>query len=310
MTTLDKYRGVFPAFYACYDDEGNISPERIRQLAEHYRDVGVKGLYVGGSSGECIYQTVEERKIVLEEVVNAVGDDMTIIAHVAAPSTHNSIELAQHAESLGKVDALAAIPPLYYRLPDHAVESYWMSIIRSTELNFIIYNIPSTTGYELSPDMYDKMLEDPRVIGIKNSSIPVQDIYEFRKIQSHESIIFNGADEQFIAGRMMGADGGIGGTYGVMPELFMELDQLFKECKLEEAQELQYDINEVIAKITSGHGSMYDIIKHVIKINDGIELGSVREPLPRVNGDDEERIEEIASLIKKYEAKYLRKVLA
>ena len=108
MINLNKYRGIIPAFYACYDEAGNISGERVEKLANYYLDKGVKGLYVGGSSGECIYQTVEERKLVLEHVMRAVGGKMTIIAHIAAPSTRDSITLAKHAESLG-VDALAAI---------------------------------------------------------------------------------------------------------------------------------------------------------------------------------------------------------
>ena len=61
-----KYEGVIPAFYACYDGQGAVSPERVRALARYLLDKGVTGLYVGGSSGECIYQSVEERKTVLE----------------------------------------------------------------------------------------------------------------------------------------------------------------------------------------------------------------------------------------------------
>ena len=69
MSDLNKYQGVIPAFYACYDDQGNISPERVRGLTRHLLAKGVNGLYVGGSSGECIYQSVEERKVVLENVM-------------------------------------------------------------------------------------------------------------------------------------------------------------------------------------------------------------------------------------------------
>lgn len=58
----EKFKGVFPAFYACYDDKGEISAERTQLLAKHLMEKGVKGLYVGGSSGECIYQSVEDRK--------------------------------------------------------------------------------------------------------------------------------------------------------------------------------------------------------------------------------------------------------
>ena len=57
MANLEKYKGVIPAFYACYDAEGNVSPERVRALTEYHIRKGVKGVYVNGSSGECIYQS-------------------------------------------------------------------------------------------------------------------------------------------------------------------------------------------------------------------------------------------------------------
>lgn len=60
MRNLDKYKGVIPAFYACYDKEGNISPEGVRSLTRYFIEKGVKGVYVNGSSEECIYQSVED----------------------------------------------------------------------------------------------------------------------------------------------------------------------------------------------------------------------------------------------------------
>ena len=71
MRNLDKYKGVIPAFYACYDKEGNISPEGVQALTKYFIEKGVKGVYVNGSSGECIYQSVEDKKIVLENVMKA-----------------------------------------------------------------------------------------------------------------------------------------------------------------------------------------------------------------------------------------------
>src|SRR3712207_3208434 len=107
MKTLTKYQGIIPAFYACYDAEGNISPERVRALTQYYLDKGVQGLYVNGSSGECIYQSVADRKLVLEHVMAVAKGKLTIINHVACNNTKDSIELAKHAEALG-VDAIAA----------------------------------------------------------------------------------------------------------------------------------------------------------------------------------------------------------
>ncbi|MDN6161616.1 MAG: dihydrodipicolinate synthase family protein [Atopostipes sp.] len=301
---LKKYKGIIPALYAAYDDEGNVSPKRVKKLAKHYLDTGVNGLYVGGSSGECIYQTIAERKLVLENVMEAVGEKITIIAHIAATSTKESIELAKHAEKLG-VDALAAIPPIYYSLPDHAVVKYWTDIIESTNSDFFIYNIPSTTGHELSPEMFLKLLEYPQVIGIKNSSASVLDIQNFRKIQTRDTIIYSGVDEQYIAGRVMGADGGIGSTYGVMPKLYLQLEEFIQKNKLELAQDLQFAIDDIIARILIQEGSLYGVMKKVLEINEGILAGNVRNPLPKITDNDQSAIKEIAKMIKTAEEKYI-----
>lgn len=297
MRDLNKYKGIIPAFYACYDDEGEISPARVQALTKFYIDKGVKGVYVNGSSGECIYQSVKDRKVVLENVVEAAEGKLTIIAHVACNNTRDSIELAKHAEELG-VDAIAAIPPIYFRLPEYAIAKYWNDISDAApNTDFIIYNIPQLAGVHLTPNLYEKMRENPRVIGVKNSSMPVQDIETFAAASGNDYIVFNGPDEQFLGGLIMGAEGGIGGTYGAMPELFLILDQLIKDKELERAKNLQYKINRIISKLVSGHGNMYGMIKEVLRINEDLDLGSVREPLPSLSDNDLTIAKEAAGMI-------------
>lgn len=146
MKNISKYQGIIPAFYACYDDQGAVSPERVEALTKYMIKKGVKGVYVGGSSGECIYQSVEERKLVLEHVMKASEGKLTVIAHVACNNTAESMELAAHAESLG-VDAIAAIPPIYFHLPEHAIAQYWNDISSAApNTDFVIYNIPQLAG--------------------------------------------------------------------------------------------------------------------------------------------------------------------
>ena len=279
MRNLEKYRGIIPAFYACYDENGEISPERVRALTEYHIKKGVKGIYVNGSSGECIYQSVEDRKIVLENVMEVAKGKLTVIAHVACNNTKDSVELAKHAESLG-VDAIAAIPPIYFHLPEYAIADYWNAMSAAApNTDFVIYNIPQLAGVALTMNLFAKMRENPKVIGVKNSSMPVQDIQMFKAAAGEDYIIFNGPDEQFISGRVIGAEAGIGGTYGVMPELFLKMDELVKENRLDEAREVQYAANEVIYKMCSCHGNMYAVIKEILRINENLDLGSVRAPL-------------------------------
>ena len=297
MRDLEKYRGIIPAFYACYEDDGSVSAERTQALTQHLIDKNVKGVYVCGSSGECIYQSKEERKLILENVMKIAKGKITVIAHVACNNTADSQELAAHAESLG-VDAIASIPPIYFHLPDHAIAQYWNDISSAApNTDFIIYNIPQLAGVALSIPLYKEMLKNPNVIGVKNSSMPVQDIQMFKQAAGPDYIIFNGPDEQFMSGRVIGAEGAIGGTYGVMPELYLKLDEYVRAGKMEEAREIQYACDEIIYKMCSAHGNMYAVIKAILKINEGLELGGVKEPLPGLIDEDSDIVKKAAQMI-------------
>jgi N-acetylneuraminate lyase len=294
---LEKYRGVFPAFYACYDDDGNVSPERTRALVRHLIAKGVTGLYVGGSSGECIYQSVADRKCTLENVMAEAKDKIVIIAHVACNNTKDSMELAAHAQSLG-VDAIAAIPPIYFHLPAHSIAAYWNDISAAApDTDFIIYNIPQLAGVSLTVPLLQEMRKNPRVIGVKNSSMPVQDIQTFKAQGGDDIVVFNGPDEQFVGGLCMGADGGIGGTYGVMPELYLKMYSLLQKGEVEKAQSIQYDVNEIIAVMCGTGANLYAVMKAIIELREGLKLGGVRAPLSNATAEDKPTIERGAALI-------------
>lgn len=304
MSDLTRFHGVLPAFYACYDDEGQVSPERVRALTRYFVDSGVKGTYVCGSSGECIYQSKEERKVVLENVMDEAKGKLTVIAHVACNNTADSMELAAHAESLG-VDAIASIPPIYFHLPEYGIAKYWNDISSAApNTDFIIYNIPQLAGVALSVNLFKEMRKNPRVIGVKNSSMPVQDIQMFKDAGGKDCIVFNGPDEQFISGRMMGAEGAIGGTFAVMPQLYLTADEAFRSGNFEKAREIQYVIDRIIYAMCACKGNMYAVAKEILRRNEGLNIGDVRLPLTPLCEDDMPQVETCATMIKEALAKY------
>ena len=301
MCKIEKYEGIIPAFYACYDKDGAINPTAVRELTRWFIDNGVNGLYVGGSSGECIYQSVAERKLVLENVMEEARGKLTVIAHIACNNTADSQELARHAESLG-VDAIASIPPIYFKLPPHAIAKYWNDMSAAApNTDFIIYNIPQLAGVSLTVPLLKEMLKNPKVIGVKNSSMPTQDIQMWR---DEGAIVFNGPDEQLISGLVMGAIGGIGGTYGAMPELYVELYRCVKAGELAKALEIQNECCRIIYKLCSGYGNMYGMIKEVLRINGGPDCGSVRAPLAELVENDLPIAQECAAMIRAAIEKY------
>ena len=299
---IAKYQGIFPAFYACYDEKGSIDPQRCEQFTEYLIGKGVTGLYVGGSSGECIYQSVADRKLILEHVMKVAKGRIVIIAHVACNNTADSMELAAHAESLG-VDAIASIPPIYFHLPAHAVAKYWNDISSAApNTDFIIYNIPQLAGVALTTDLLKEMLKNPRVIGVKNSSMPVQDIETWR---AEGCIVFNGPDEQLASGLVAGAIGGIGGTYAAMPELYIKIYNLVKENKIAEAREVQDECLRIISALCSCHGNMYAVIKECIRKMGGPDIGGVRAPLANLIPEDMAQVDKCVAMIEAANKKFL-----
>ena len=180
--------------------------------------------------------------LVAETVVNEVGQDMNIIVHVGCADTRHSCILAEHAEKIGAA-AISAVPCVYYRPSEESVYRHWTEITKAADLPFFIYNIPQLTGFNLSMNLFNRMLENDRVAGVKCSSDPAQDVLRFKLAGGKDFIVFNGPDEQFVAGRIMGADAGIGGTYGAMPELYMKMDELIKSRRVGQSSRSTGDRN-------------------------------------------------------------------
>lgn len=306
MRDISKYQGIIPAFYACYDKKGEVSPEGAEALTRYMVKKGVKGVYVGGSSGECIYQSVAERKAILEAVMRAAEGKLTVIAHVACNNTADSMELAAHAQSLG-VDAIAAIPPIYFHLPEHAIAGYWNDISKAApDTDFVIYNIPQLAGVALTMPLFREMLKNPRVAAVKNSSMPVQDIQMFKMEGGEGFAVFNGPDEQLVSGLAMGADGGIGGTYAVMPELYLKIMEHVRAGEIERAREIQYEADRIIYEMCACRGNLYAVMKEILRQREGLDLGGVRKPLPGLVPEDMPKVEQCAEWIGKAVERFCR----
>ena len=166
----------------------------------------------------------------------------------------------------------------------------------------IIYNIPQLAGVSLTSSLLKTMLENPRVIGVKNSSMPIQDIEMWR---DEGAIVFNGPDEQLLSGLVAGAVGGIGGTYAAMPELYIKIFDLVKENRIAEAREIQDTCCHIIYAMCSGKGNMYGMIKEIIRKMNGPDLGGVRAPLFDLVEEDLAIATKCVEMIREANAKYL-----
>lgn len=284
---VNRFRNVTVALNTPFTASGDLDLAAAKKLTRYYINKGIKSLYVCGSTGEGFLLDNEERMKLVEAVVDEAGDDLSVIVHVGCPSTRHAVMLAAHAQKAGAA-ATSAVPCVYYHLGEESVYQHWTKITEAADLPFFIYNIPQLTGFNLSMPLFNRMLENERVAGIKCSSDPCHDILRFKQAGGKDFIVFNGPDEQFLAGRLMGADAAIGGTYGSMPELYLKLDELIRRGEIAKAQEMQVKVTLFIYRLCA-FPSMYGACKTIIRM-DGVNIGDPRLPFLPVDEHDPEII--------------------
>ena len=242
---MDNLHGIFPATVSTFDIDGRFDPVSMRRIVRHQIDAGVHGLYVCGGTGEGLLMNSKERQQLLETVLDETRGDVTVIAHVGAFQIPETIALAQHASEIG-ADAISALPPSYFYKPDEISQvNYYKSIAEASEAPLLIYNIPQRTGITMTESLYDELIQIDNVIGMKDSS---GDIYTLGHLANKwkESVIFEGEDSLLLPSLIAGAIGGIGASYNLMPELYVQLWEAYRGNNIDKAAEIQAKVNEVI----------------------------------------------------------------
>ena len=283
---MRELRGIYPATVTSFDREGAYDPKAMRRIVRHQLNAGVHGFYLCGGTGEGLLMPREERQAVLEDVLDEVQGRAGVIAHIGAFQTVETIALARHASAAG-ADAISALPPAYfYNLDERALVRYYTAVAEATEVPLLIYNIPQRTGITMTRNLFEQLLEVENIVGMKDSS---GDLFALSLFLSGEQkpLIFKGEDTVLSAGLMAGACGGIGATYNVFPQLFVELWNGFQAGALEDVGRIQGRINQLIDALTVVN--LFGGLKQTLGWM-GLECGVPHTPNRPLTGEEVERL--------------------
>ena len=284
---MDNLRGIFPATVSTFDMDGRFDPVSMRRIVRHQIDAGVDGLYVCGGTGEGLLMNFKERQDLLETVLDETRGDVTVIAHVGAFQIPETIALARHASGIG-VDAISALPPSYFYKPDEISQiNYYKSIAQVSEVPLLIYNIPQRTGIAMTEVLYEELIQVDNIIGMKDSS---GDIYTLGHLAGKwkESVIFEGEDGLLLPGLIAGAIGGIGASYNLMPDLFVQLWEAYQGKNIDKAAGIQARINEIIQALLISP-DLIGGIKQVLDWMD-LECGPPRSPNRTLSSEESAKL--------------------
>jgi dihydrodipicolinate synthase/N-acetylneuraminate lyase len=276
--------GVLPAMATPISEDGSrVNGPIIDLLVDFLINAGVKGLFVGGSTGEGILLDLDQRKVLHERAVIAARGRIPVLVHVGSNTTADSINLAKHASDIG-VQGIVAVTPYFYSVHDEAILSHFRSIAAAApDLPFFGYDIPHMAVNGISPTLLaDLMVYIPNFAGIKTSNSNAQVIRKLIDTVTGEKIVLVGNERIALGSLAMGADGLISGMSTAVPEPFVSLVRAFCANQLDAARDIQKTINKILDLMPAG--ARIGAIKRILDQR-GIHAGPPLAPRPVPSAD-------------------------
>lgn len=278
-TVKHALQGILPAVVTPFDAEGRFDPAAFERLIDRLYAAGVHGLYVCGQTGEGLQQPPEQRKRVAEVAVRCSPPGKLVIVHIGATSTAEAVELARHASRIG-AQAVASLPPAGPFSFDE-VRGYYRDLAAASGVPLLIYYFPSFSTAIRTTDQILELCGISNVAGLKFTD---SDLFRMWVLRRSGAAVFYGTDEMLVAGLIMGANGGIGSIYNLLPERFVELYGHAVSGSWQEARAVQEQINEVVEAIL--HYPVHAAVKTVLRWR-GLDCGDCLAPRRRLAAEEE-----------------------
>ncbi len=283
-------RGVICPIVTPFDDQGRIDLASVRRLVDFLLSHRIAGLMVGGTTGEGMLLSLEERKALCEAVVEHVAGRVPVIAHTGCISTAETIELTRHAQSVGAT-AASMIVPYFFSLDDDALFHHFTAVASAVpDYPLFLYTFPGNAKNDISAPLFTRLLQAaPNIVGIKSSNPSLIRLQEYIEAGGDRVAVLCGVDGLMLPALTLGAKGQVSGNANVFPEVFCDLYEAFNAGDLAKARSLQRLINQIRAVFRDGITPAY--FKAGLELR-GISVGHVRPPMPELKPEERQAVEE------------------
>ncbi|MEZ4730681.1 MAG: dihydrodipicolinate synthase family protein [Caldilineaceae bacterium] len=289
---MPEFKGILPAIITPMTPEGKLNEDAFRQVMEFNIQAGVHGFWVAGGTGESVLLEDEENRRIAEIAADQSQGRITNIMHVGAPTTVRAARLAEHAAKAG-VEAICCVPPFFYRQSDDAIVEHYRVVAAAADLPFFVYNLPQSTGVEITPELMAKIQEKvPQLTGLKHSAPYMGHVRTFAQMGLACLI---GNCRLMLPALTIGATGCVDGPPNMAPERWVALWQAYQAGDLAKAQAAQEHASQVADLVQPFQ--FHAIAKAVIGARLGIDCGDPRPPgQPLTTGERAELMGKIAEL--------------
>lgn len=253
MSQVDL-NGIFPPITTPFIDD-NVAYDKLASNIEKWGQTGLKGFVVLGSNGEYVSLSEEEKRMVVETVVQAAPDHMSIIAGTGCESTRETIRLTADCATLGAHGALVVTPHYFGgKMTEAALVRHYTAIADHSPIPIILYNVPKFTHVNLGVNIVARLSEHPNIIGIKDSTGNVIQLGEFLPRVGSDFSVLVGTAGALYGGLSLGCAGGVLALANVAPEECVQIHELVQKGDYNAAQQLQLRMIPVNQAVTATFG--------------------------------------------------------
>ncbi len=282
---MNTLKGILPATITPFDSQGRFAPAVFEQLLARLYAAGVHGVYVCGTTGEGMLQSKEQRQAIVETAVASTPRGRQVVVHVGAASLDDARELTRHAAKAG-AQAISSLPPLSASFSFSQVRAYYASLAQASDLPLVVYFFPEICSSISTADQLEELCALPNVIGVKFTDF---DLFKLSQVVRPGRCVFNGRDEVLAAGLLMGANGGIGTFYNLVPELFVRIYTEAEAGNWDPVRAVQHQVNTLI-RLTLRF-PLFPAVKQILDWS-GLDCGPCLPPRALLNDDERRSLRE------------------
>jgi len=282
-------KGIIPPMITPLDKDENVDKKGIKRVVNYLIEGGVHGLFSLGSTGEWYGLDFNQKREILETVMEVTNKRLPVYAGTGAITTKETLLLTKLATEIG-VDALSVITPVFITPNDRELFNHYQQVASSTDLPILLYNNPGRTGINLSIDLVVKLSKIDNIVGIKDSSGDMTQGSEYIRRTDDDFSVLAGRDTLIYGFLAYGAKGAIAATANIVPQIVVRIYEEYQKGNLQAALKAQFQLAPL--RMAFGLGSFPVVMKEGLNLL-GIEVGSTLKPVEPLSEEARGKLKEV-----------------
>ncbi len=273
---MAELKGIVVPIVTPMNEDESINTDELRRQVDRQIEAGIHGIFPFGTNGEGYILNFDEKKLVLQTVIDQVAGRVPVYAGTGCISTKETIEQCKMAMDCG-ADVLSVITPSFAKASQHELIVHYETVAAAVpEAPIVLYNIPARTGNALAPETVAELAKIDNIVGAKDSSGDWTNLSAYIELtKDMDFAVLSGNDSLILKALQAGAKGAIAGCANVYPKNMVGIYENFKKGDLEAAQKCQDAVAPLRACFK--YGNPNTVVKTAVNLL-GYPVGKCRAP--------------------------------